>query len=350
MSRGMISGARRPSWFFAFLIFGSVRSLSPSAATGQRIHALYAGYPQRYDEYHQALQEAFKEMHLDVCLTDDLSESPESIDYIIYSPNGPLKDFSPFCNAKVVMSLRAGLEGVATNPTLPRTVPLTRMVDPSLREGMVEYVVGNVMRYHLNMDLLWRSKNAGEWMQSESMPLARQCAVGILGLGELGGSCADALVQLGFQVYGWSRSPRDHEGVLCYHGPTGLGQVLQESDILVLLLPNTPETHDIINRDTLAQCKPGIRIINSGRGSAIDEDALLEALDNGTVAGATLDVFKTEPLPKDHGFWKQPNVLITPHIAAKTRAHSACKVIAENIRRAEAGEPLLYVADRDTGY
>ena len=182
------------------------------------------------------------------------------------------------------------------------------------------------------------------------VPLARQRTVGILGLGELGGSCADALTELNFQVYGWSRTEKQQDGVHCCHGDAGLKLILKASDILVLLLPDTPETRDLINQDTLSNCKRGIRIINAGRGSSIDEEDLLHALDQGIVAGATLDVFKKEPLPSDHGFWKHPNVLITPHIAAKTRTSTASIVIAENIRRAKSGEPLLYVVDRDSGY
>jgi glyoxylate/hydroxypyruvate reductase len=333
-----------------------IRSAHPLASpVGERtILAVYAGHPNRYPEYQIALEAAFKESQLNVFLTDFQSASPESVDYIIYSPNGPLQDFSPLLNAKAVLCLWAGVEGVVDNPTLPKSIPLTRMVDPGLREGMVEYVVGHVLRYHLMMDNLWKKKQAGEWIQSDSgesmLPLARQRTVGILGLGELGGSCADALAKLNFKVCGWSRSPKERNGILCFHADSGLKAVLGRSDILVLLLPDTPETQDIICRESLARCKPGIRIVNGGRGSAINEEDLLQALDSGIVTGATLDVFKTEPLPSDHGFWKHSNVLITPHIAAKTRADTASRVIAENIRRCEAGEPLLYVVDRDAGY
>jgi glyoxylate/hydroxypyruvate reductase len=338
------------------LSLAMIRSVHPLASpVGERtILAVYAGHANRYPEYQVALQAAFEESKLNVLLTDSQSASPESVDYIISSRNGPLQDFSPFSNAKAVLGLWAGVEGLADNPTLPRSIPLTRMVDPGLREGMVEYVVGHVLRYHLMTDNLWKKKQAGEWMQSDSgesmPPLARQRTVGILGLGELGGCCADALTELNFKVCGWSRSPKERIGIQCFHAESGLDAVLGQSDILVLLLPNTPETQDIINRESLARCKPGIWIINSGRGSAINEEDLLQALDSGIVAGATLDVFKTEPLPSDHGFWKHPNVLITPHIAAKTRADTASRVIAENIRRCEAGEPLLYVVDRDAGY
>jgi len=349
----------------------SLASASASASSTQKrpIQAVYAGPPERYPEYQKTLQQAFQKSQLDVSLTkiNDLTTTqqqhtinPSFVDYIIYSPNGPLQDFTPFTNLKAVLSLRAGVDGIVDNPTLPTSIPVARLVDPGLREGMVEYVVGHTLRYHLSIDKLWQQTHAGIWMSTRIIPsLARQRTVGILGLGELGGSCAEALTRLHFQVYGWSRtekqqqkrSDHDHDNTIhCCHGPEGLDIVLAQSDILVLLLPDTPETHHIIHRETLSKCKPGVKLINVGRGSAIQEDDLLEALHSGMVGGATLDVFQQEPLPRDHGFWNHPNVLITPHIAAKTRATTASTVIAENIQRAERGEPLLYVVDREAGY
>lgn len=125
---------------------------------------------------------------------------------------------------------------------------------------------------------------------------------------------------------------------------------MHKTDILVLLLPDTPQTRDIINQDSLDKCKPGVCIVNVGRGSAIEEDDLIEALKTGHVGGATLDVFKVEPLPSEHGFWDEPNVLVTPHVAAKTRPKTASRVVAENIQRAEQGKPLLFEIDRTAGY
>ena len=323
----------------------------PVAQRGAIINVLYAGYPDKYPEYQKCLQEAFHEFRLDVSLSDNIHENPSEVDYIIYNPKGPLQDFSSFANAKAVFNLQAGADSVANNPTLLRSIPLTRMVDPVLREGMVEYVVGHVMRYHLSMDQLKEKQKAGEWAQGFFfMPLARQRTVGILGLGELGGSCADALSSLNFRIYGWSRTKKERLGIRCFHGASGFDTVLSESDILVLLLPNTPETQNIINRHSLSKCKTSVCLINAGRGNSIDEDDLLAALDAGTISGATLDVFKTEPLSSNHGFWQHPRVLVTPHVAAKSRAASASRVVAENIHRAETNQPLLYVVDRDSGY
>lgn len=343
-------GKRIDSFFLSHLLYFSGllqlgHSLAPPVAKRNAINVIYAGYPDRYPEYQAYLEEAFQEFRLDVSLSDNIHENPSEVDYIIYNPKGPLQDFSTYTNAKAVFNLQAGADAVTNNPTLSGSIPLTRMVDPGLREGMVEYVVGHVMRYHLSMDQL------KEWAQGSILtPLARQRIVGILGLGELGGSCADALSSLNFRIYGWSRSKKEREGIHCFHGASGLDTVLSESDILVLLLPNTPETQNLINRHSLSKCKTSVCLINAGRGSSIDEDDLLVALDDGTVSGATLDVFKTEPLPSDHGFWRHPRVLVTPHIAAKSRAASASRVVAENIQRAENNQPLLYVVDRDNGY
>lgn len=316
------------------------------------IQVLYAGKPDLYPEYSHYLEQAFKDNNLNVDLMDNLSSSdPSAVDYIIYNPKSQLQDFSAFTNLKAVFSLRAGVDEEASNPTLRnKNIPLTRMVDPGLREGMVEYVVGHIMRYHLGIDNSWQQKTRGQWTPNAPPVLARQRTVGILGLGELGGSCADALVHLNFQVLGWSRTEKCQNGVDCYHGIEGLTKVLSRSDVLVLLLPNTTETQNIINETTLSQCKSGVYIVNVGRGSSIHEADLLKALKEGIVKGATLDVFQTEPLPRDHPFWKHPHVLITPHIAAKSRASTASTVIAKNIWRCEKNKPLLYVVDQKAGY
>jgi glyoxylate/hydroxypyruvate reductase A len=173
-----------------------------------------------------------------------------------------------------------------------------------------------------------------------------QRKVGVLGLGELGGACAGTLAQLGFQVMGWSRSAKDIPGVTCLHGPDGLATVLGEAEILILLTPFTSKTENLLNAERLAALPKGAVIINPGRGGLIDDDALLAALDAGHIGHATLDVFRVEPLPKDHPYWAHPRVTVTPHIASETRSDTAAAVIAENIRRGEQGESLLHVVDR----
>ncbi|MBL4811269.1 MAG: glyoxylate/hydroxypyruvate reductase A [Rhodobacteraceae bacterium] len=274
------------------------------------------------------------------------SHAADEVDYIIFAPDGGLQDFTPFTRLKAVLSLWAGVEAITTNPTL--TVPLTRMVDNGLSAGMVEYVLGYVLRYHLDIDRYSRA-NGPHW-QPRVPPLARQRRVTVLGLGALGVACAETLAGIGFNVCGWSRGPHRVEGITCRFGPDGFAKALAEAEILVTLLPLTPATENLLNAETLALLPRGARLINPGRGALIDDDALIAALQSGQIGHATLDTFRVEPLPEAHPFWQQPNVTITPHIAAETRPDTASDVIAENIRRAQANEPLLHLVDRRAGY
>lgn len=277
----------------------------------------------------------------------DRSERPESVDYVAYSPGGGLTDFAPFTGLKAVLSLWAGVERIVGNPTI--RVPLCRMVDPGLREGMIEWVTGHVLRHHLGIDAHILGQD-GVWRHDVVPPLARDRRVGVLGLGELGLACAQTLSALGFDTAGWSRRPKAFCPVPPFSGPEGLEQVLRRSEILVLLLPATPATENILDAHALALMPPGAVVINPGRGVLIDDAALLAGLDAGRIAHATLDVFRTEPLPPDHRYWAHPRVTVTPHIASETRPATAAEAIAENIRRGEAGEPLLHQVDRSQGY
>jgi glyoxylate/hydroxypyruvate reductase A len=257
-----------------------------------------------------------------------------------------LQDFAPYTRAKAVLSLWAGVERIVGNDTL--RVPLARMVDPALTEGMVEYCVGHVLRHHLGMDRDILRTDA-TWLPRVP-PLARDRKVAVLGLGELGRAVAVALRKLNFAVTGWSRTPKAVKKVRCLHGDAGLEQTLAGAEIVVLLLPLTPETDTLMNAPRLGALAKGAAVINPGRGPLIDDDALLAALDSGQLGHATLDVFRTEPLPPDHPFWAHPGVTVTPHLASDTRAYSAVKFVVENIRRGETGEPFLYLVNRTAGY
>jgi len=308
------------------------------------LKVLYAGNMARADEYQNALTDAFEKLSIDADLSSD--HTPDIVDYIIYAPNGPLSDFTPYTRAKAVLGLWAGVEKVVDNATL--TQPYTRMVDPGLTKGMREWVTGHVLRHHLGMDQdICRTDT--HWGRPPP-PLAGERCVGVLGLGALGSVAAKSLSVLGFQVAGWSRSPKQIDGVICLSGDQGLAELLAQSEILILLLPLTASTENLMNAGRLALLPKGAVILNPGRGALIDDDALLSALDSGHVGHATLDVFRIEPLPADHPYWSHPNVTVTPHIAADTRPRSAAMVVAENIRRVEAGEPLLHVVDRIAGY
>lgn len=271
---------------------------------------------------------------------------PETVDYIIYAPSAELQDFTPFTRCKAVLSLWAGVERIVGNATL--TQPLCRMVDPALTEGMVEWVVGHALRHHLGLDRY--IVNPGRVWDPTCPPLARERKVAMLGMGALGEACARALQALNFRVEGWSRNPKALAGLTCHHGAAGLRAALTGADIVVTLLPRTADTENTLNAETLGWTAPGAVVLNPGRGALIDDTALLAALDSGQIGHATLDVFRVEPLPQDHPFWAHPHVTVTPHIAADTRPATSAEVIAENIRRGEAGEPFLNLVDRARGY
>ncbi len=277
----------------------------------------------------------------------DRAERPDAVDYIAYSPLGGLTDFAPFSALKAVLSLWAGVERIVGNPTI--RVPLCRMVDPGLRAGMVEWVTGQVLRHHLGTDAHVLGQD-GVWRHDAIPPLARDRRVSVLGLGELGRACACALDGLGFDVAGWSRLPKVAGRIAAHAGEAGLETVLRRAEILVLLLPATPATENLLDARRLALLPPGAVLVNPGRGQLVDDAALLAALDAGRLGHATLDVFRTEPLPPDHPFWAHPRVTVTPHVASETRPATAAEAIAENIRRGEAGLPLLHQVDREQGY
>ena len=305
-----------------------------------------SAHPKHFDSWTEALASAIDatgvEAHVS-CQADD----PTSVDYIAYARDGALKDFTPFTRLKAVFSMWAGIEDLIGNPTI--RCPITRMVESGMIESMTEWVTGQVLRYHLGLDCIVNSQD-GVWRNHLLPPLARHRTVSVLGLGVLGQSCARSLANLNFRVQGWSRTPRLVEGIDCKSGFSGLADCLGNSDIVVLLLPHTSRTENLFDSSCLARLKRGCKIINSGRGSAIDDEALIAAIDSGTVSHATLDVFRVEPLPTDHPFWAHPRITVSPHVAADTHVETAAEVIAENVRRGEAGLPYIHQVDRTRGY
>ncbi len=305
---------------------------------------IYFAVPASWPDYAALLPATLTATGISAQVVTDAPD-PSAVDYIVYAPSAPLQDFTSFTRCKAVLSLWAGVERVATNPTL--TQPLCRMVDTGLTEGMVEWVVGHTLRHHLGMDR--HIVNQGHVWDPTCPPLARERPVTILGLGTLGLACAKALMALNFPVTGWSRTAKQVAGLHCLHGDDGLRQALRTAQVVVTLLPKTPQTENLLNTQRLSWLPDGAVILNPGRGALIDDNALLGALDAG-LGHATLDVFRTEPLPQDHPFWTHAKITVTPHIAADTRPAGAVKVLVENIRRGEAGEPLLHLVDRSLGY
>ena len=217
------------------------------------LNVLFSVDPSAWPEWQPHLLEAFAVEDLNVTLTAEAAR-PEEIDYVIYAPSGSLQDFARFTRTKAVMSLWAGVESIVGNQSL--TQPLTRMVDPGLTEGMVEWVVGHTLRHHLLIDTQLLHQD-GNW-RPVYPPLARDRSVTILGLGALGTPCAEALTQLNFSVAGWSRTPKNVPGIRCLSGDDGFADAIATAQILVLLLPSTPQTQNILGARALAGLPQGL--------------------------------------------------------------------------------------------
>jgi glyoxylate/hydroxypyruvate reductase A len=253
-----------------------------------------------------------------------------------------------FPNLKVLFSSGAGVDHLDLS-AVPRHVPVVRMVEPGIVNGMIEYVTMSVLALHRNLIDYFRAQAVGIWQAIEVDPASAR-SVGVMGLGVLGQAVLERLGPFGYPRYGWNRSPKTIPGVTCYTGRQTLERFLAQCDILVCLLPLTGETRGILNRRLFAGLPRGASLINVGRGGHLDQQALLEALDSGHLSSAILDVCEPEPLPALHPFWTHPRILLTPHIASMTQPETAALVLLENLRRHRRGEPLRDVIDRSNGY
>jgi glyoxylate/hydroxypyruvate reductase A len=283
---------------------------------------------------------------LEVRIWPDVGDPDEIEIALVWRP--PPGELARYRNLRAILSLGAGIDGLVADPDLP-DVPLARMVDPSLTRTMTEYVLLAVLRHHREFDRFERTQRAREWAYAFP-PQAADRRVGIMGLGELGAAAARQLVGHGFHVLGWSRSPKTIEGVVSYAGRSELHAFLHRTEILVCLLPLTADTLGILDAATFAELPHGAFVINVARGQHLVENDLLKALDSGHLAGATLDVFRTEPLPPDSPLWTHSRVLVTPHVASYSVPATAADGVAANVRRVLAGEPPLHLVDRAKGY
>ena len=272
----------------------------------------------------------------------------ESVEYaLVWQPPPGLLASLP--NLKVIFGLGAGIDHLLRDPELPRQVPIVRLVDPYMTDAMSEYVALSVLRLHRqDLDYLVQQRTAA-WEEREQKNAAER-PVGILGFGTLGQDAGRKLKALGFPVAGWSRSAKAIGGFETFAGTDGLNALLAASEILVCLLPLTSETAGILNTGNFARLPRGAGIVNAGRGGHLVEDDLIPALDSGQLSGAVLDVFRKEPLPPDHPFWRHRRILVTPHIAAETHPPTAAPIISEAIRRFEAGLPVVNMVDLARGY
>ena len=251
-------------------------------------------------------------------------------------------------NLQLVQKLGAGVEAIVGDPDLPAHVPVARLKPDAPAQEIAEYCVAYVLREQRNMPFHEQNEASQQWK-----PLAPrktpETTVGVLGLGHIGGRTARTFAYLGFRVLGWSRSPKQIEGVECRHGQEALLPLLAECDYVASILPATPQTHHLFNAKTFSAMKQGAMLINVGRGNLIDEQALLGALANGRLSRAVLDVFETEPLPPEHPFWTHPAITVTPHVSGWHQT-GAFQVVAENYLRLVEKRPLLNLVDKEAGY
>ena len=262
-------------------------------------------------------------------------------------------ELGAFPNLRVIFNLGAGVDALMGDKSLPK-VPLVRVAVGDLTRRMTEYVVLHVLMHHRQELYLRASQREKRWAPKFQWP-AGAISVGIMGLGTLGSDAADALRRIGFRVAGWSNSPKAIAGVECFHGKAQIDVFLRQTDILVCLLPLTPETRHILNRELFAKLSRSSPmgapvVINAGRGGLQNEADILACLDDGTLSAVSLDVYATEPLPPNSPFWTHPKVVLTPHNAADTDHDEISRYVARQIARFEAGQALENVVDPVRGY
>jgi len=262
-------------------------------------------------------------------------------------------ELAVFPNLKVIFNLGAGVDALMADKSLPN-VPLVRVAVDDLTARMTEYVVLHVLMHHRQELYLRQSQREKRWAPKYQWA-AGAISVGVMGLGTLGADAVEVLHRICFRVAGWSRSEKRIDGIECFHGAHGLDTFLRRTDILVCLLPLTPETRHILNRDVFAKLNRSSPmgapvIINAGRGGLQNEADIIACLNDGTLGAASLDVYEQEPQPRDSPFWTHPSVVLTPHNAADTDADSISRYVVQQIERFEAGSVLENVVDRSRGY
>jgi glyoxylate/hydroxypyruvate reductase len=254
-----------------------------------------------------------------------------------------------FPNLAVVQSVGASIDHIVKNQTIQKNQIITRIVDDNLSNDMWEFLLAAVMSNLKNLDIYGRKKEDKKWEPSQYTTI-KNTKISILGLGQIGALVAEKFASLGFDVHGWSLSEKNIKNVACHAGQNELKAFLKNTDFLINLLPLTAETENFLNKNVLKQLKKGGFLINVGRGEHLVEQDLVELLDENYLSGALLDVFRIEPLPKDHIFWTHPKIQITPHIASLTNIESATTQIAENYKNHTSGKALRHIVSLEKGY
>lgn len=306
---------------------------------------LYADDPNDAQAWAKAI--AALDSSLELRFWPDWGNASE-VDFVIVGSKAP-GDLRRFGNLRAIQSTWAGVNHLLADPGLPPERPLARMVDRGLTVSMTEYVVMHALDQARRGPELRAARKARKWLDLVPRPL-RDIRVAILGLGALGTDAAFQLRDLGFAMRGWSRSSKYVPGIATFAGIEALPECLEDVVILICLLPLTEETRGILSTRVFAHLKRGASLIHVARGAQLVEADLLQALADGQLSHAVIDVFATEPLPPEHPFWKHPGITVTPHVAAITRPGTGAEDIVENYGRAMRGEMLINQVDRAQGY
>jgi glyoxylate/hydroxypyruvate reductase A len=279
-------------------------------------------------------------------VTEWVPGAPPADYAVVWSPPQQFLDEQP--RLKALFNIGAGVDALL-KLRLPPQARVIRLDDAGMSVQMAEYVSHAVIRHFREFDGYEADIRGGKWSYRKPN-LRADFPVGVMGLGVLGERVARTLLQFDFPVNGWSRSPKTIGGVQCFSGDAGMADFLAATRVLVCLLPLTPETADIMNRDTLAKLQPGAYVINVARGAHLVDEDLIALIASGHIAGATLDVFRTEPLPAEHPFWKHPNISITPHTSARTLREESIAQIAGKIAALQRGDVVTGIVNPARGY
>ena len=272
--------------------------------------------------------------------------APAADHAVVWSPPQQFFDEQP--GLRGIFNMGAGVDALL-RLKLPPNALLVRLEDAGMSVQMAEFVCHAVIRHFREFDVYEREMSRANWSYRRPR-LRADYPVGVMGLGVLGERVARSIAQFDFPVLGWSRSPKEIPGIRCYSGDAGFAGFLAATRVLVCLLPLTAQTQGILNRENLSRLLPGAYLVNVARGGHLVEEDLVALLDSGHLAGATLDVFRTEPLPAGHAFWTHPRITITPHVSARTLREETTAQIARKIQALERGEPIAGVVDRERGY